>query len=78
VARTQAVSYIWGRVTNAAGQTVTARLRAPEAYDLTAYATLLITQKILQGQFTPGFQTPATAYGENLVMELPRVQRDVM
>ncbi|HEU4552586.1 MAG TPA: saccharopine dehydrogenase NADP-binding domain-containing protein [Chitinophaga sp.] len=78
VTRTQGVSYIWGRVTNAMGQTVTARLRTPEAYDLTAYATLLITQKILQGQFTPGFQTPATAYGENLVMELPRVQRDVM
>jgi len=77
VMRTQAVSYIWGQVTNAAGKTVTARLRTPEAYDLTAYAVLLITQKILQGNFTPGYQTPATAYGENLVMELPRVQREV-
>lgn len=78
VMRTQATSYMWGRATNANGQTVTARQRTPEAYDLTAYASLLITQKILQGNFTPGYQTPAMAYGENLVMELPRVQREVL
>lgn len=78
VMRTQATSYMWGRATNANGQTVTARQRTPEAYDLTAYATLLITQKILQGNFTAGYQTPAMAYGENLVMELPRVQREVL
>lgn len=78
VMRTQATSYMWGQATNANGQTVTARQRTPEAYDLTAYATLLITQKILQGNFTAGYQTPAMAYGENLVMELPRVQREVL
>jgi len=78
VMRTQATSYMWGRATNANGQTVTARQRTPEAYDLTAYACLLITQKILQGNFTAGYQTPAMAYGENLVMELPRVQREVL
>ncbi|HEY8918269.1 MAG TPA: saccharopine dehydrogenase NADP-binding domain-containing protein [Chitinophaga sp.] len=78
VMRTQATSYMWGRATNANGQTVTARQRTPEAYDLTAYASLLITQKILQGNFTAGYQTPAMAYGENLVMELPRVQREVL
>ena len=78
VMRTQATSYMWGQATNANGQTVTARQRTPEAYDLTAYAALLITQKILQGNFTTGYQTPAMAYGENLVMELPRVQREVL
>ena len=73
--RDKAVSLIRGIVRNPQGQSVTAFMRCPEAYSLTAYATLLIAQKILNGQFRPGYQTPATAYGENLVMEIEGVER---
>lgn len=76
--RNQAISLIWGQVSNARGERVTARLRTPEAYDLTAYAVLLITQKILQGNFLAGYQTPSTAYGEGLVMEIPGVRRELV
>lgn len=76
--RNHAISLIWGQVTNARGQRVTARLRTPEAYDVTAYAVLLITQKILQGNFLTGYQTPSSAYGENLVMEIPSVHRELV
>ncbi len=76
--RRKSISIIWGQATNANGQTVTARLRTPEAYDLTAYAVLHITRKILEGQYSTGYQTPAGAYGPDLVMELPAVQREVL
>jgi len=74
--RDKAVSLIWGRVTNPQGQSLTARMRCPEAYSLTAMAVLLIAKKILEGNFKPGYQTPASAYGEDLVMEIPGVHRD--
>lgn len=74
--RSNAQSVVWGRVTNTAGKSVTARLVCPEAYDVTAHSTLLIAQKILAGNFKTGYQTPASAYGENLVLEMEGVERD--
>lgn len=73
--RRKASSLIAATVTNAQGQTVTAYLKCPEAYQLTADAVLLISKKILEGNYTTGYQTPATAYGENLVMEIAGVER---
>jgi short subunit dehydrogenase-like uncharacterized protein len=71
--RSKAISLIWGQVTNASGKTETMRLKGPEGYTLTMVSSLLITQKILNGNFIPGYQTPARAYGQNLVMEIPGV-----
>jgi short subunit dehydrogenase-like uncharacterized protein len=51
-------------------------LSAPEGYTFTAHSALIIVQKILNGNFSPGYQTPASAYGENLVMEIPGVERE--
>jgi short subunit dehydrogenase-like uncharacterized protein len=74
--RDKAVSLIWAKVTNPQGQSLTARMRCPEAYSLTALSVLLIAKKILQGNFKAGYQTPASAYGEDLIMEIPGVTRD--
>lgn len=74
--REKAISLVWGMAKNANNQTVTARLRGPEGYTLTAIATLLIAQKVLDGNFTPGYQTPAGKYGADLVMEIPGVTRE--
>lgn len=76
--RNKAVSMVWGQATNAAGNTATARLSGPEGYTLTAHSTLLIVKKVLSGNFSRGYQTPASAYGENLVMEIPGVYREVI
>lgn len=73
--RQKASSLIEATVTNAQGQTATAYLKCPEAYQLTAHSVLLISKKILEGNYTTGYQTPATAYGENLVMEIAGVER---
>src|SRR5260221_933346 len=76
--RRKAMSLIWGQAANSKGQTATVRMSAPDGYTLSTYATLLITQKVLQGNFKVGYQTPASAYGEDLIMEVPGVKREIV
>ena len=76
--REKATSLVWGEVTDAAGNKRTARLAGPDAYTLTAYSTLLITRKALDGHFKTGYQTPAGAYGEDLIMEIDGVKREIV
>ena len=73
--RTKSKSFIWGQATNTKGEKVTVRLSGPDGYTLTTHASLIIAKKILNGSFVAGYQTPAQAYGENLVMEIEGVQR---
>ena len=74
--RRQNRSLVWGEARNAAGQRRCARLSGPEGYTLTVHASLLITRKVLDGQAAPGFQTPAGAFGEDLIMEVGGVKRE--
>lgn len=76
--RSQGSSLVWGQAANATGKTATARLNGPDGYTLTAHSALLITQKILLGNFKPGYQSPASAYGEDLVLEIPGVFREIV
>lgn len=76
--RNKATSHIKGKVTNAKGQTVEAYMQTPEAYSLTAYTILIIAKKIINGEFKPGYQTPAGAYGPELVMEVEGVERTIV
>ena len=76
--RSKAMSLVWGQVANAKGETATVRMSCPDGYTLTMHSTLLIVQKILQGNFKPGYQTPASAFGEDLILELPNVKREIM
>lgn len=76
--RSKATSLVWGQVRNVQGKTAMVRLSGPEGYTLTTHAALIIVKKILNGNFSPGYQTPANAYGENLVMEIPGVQREIV
>lgn len=71
--RSKAIGYVWGKATNAAGQTVTTGCCGPEGYTITLHATLLIAQKILNGQLAVGYQTPAKVYGAGLIAEVPGV-----
>ncbi len=76
--RSKAMSLVWGEAQNEAGQKASIRLQCPEGYTLTAQSSLLIIQKVLQGNFKTGYQTPAGAYGADLVMELPGVTREIL
>ncbi len=74
-ARGTAHNELWGEARAADGRTAVSRLRTPEGYTLTARMALDIARKICDGRHTPGFQTPSTAYGKDLILELPGTER---
>ena len=73
--REKGKTLLWGEAHDDNGNRVEARQQGPEGYTLTAIAALNIAEKILAGDFVPGYQTPAKAYGADLVMEIDRVAR---
>lgn len=76
--RTKGKTLLWGQAEDANGNRVESRMSAPEGYTTTALAALNIMQKILGGNFQPGYQTPAKAYGADLILEIDGVlRRDV-
>lgn len=68
-------SYLWGEVSDAAGRRCVARLRGPEGYDFTVAASLALVTHVLGGSAPRGYQTPASAYGPDFVLELAGVKR---
>ena len=74
-ARAKARNELWGEARAADGSTAVSRLRTPEGYTLTAKMALSIARKICGGRHTAGFQTPSTAYGKDLILELPGTER---
>lgn len=76
--RSKAMSLVWGQVANGEGKTRTVRMSCPDGYTLTMYSTLLLAKKVLEGDLKAGYQTPASAYGEDLVLELPDVKREIL
>lgn len=67
--RANSKSYLYGNISNSREE-VEGRLVTPNGYTLTAKTSVLIASKILNGDFKPGYQTPATAYGEGLITEV--------
>ena len=68
--REEGKSFFWGRVENAAGKSVEARLQTHEGYKLTALTSVLIAEKVLNDNFKAGYQSPAMAYGKDLILEV--------
>ncbi len=73
--RAKGKTYLWGEVTDNAGDKVESRLECPEGYTTTALTALKIAEKILAGNFCVGFQTPAKCYGADLVLEIENTSR---
>jgi len=56
--------------------TVRTKLQVPEGYQLTMLTAVDIAQRILAGDFKPGFQTPSRAYGPDYILEFPGASRE--
>jgi short subunit dehydrogenase-like uncharacterized protein len=67
---------VWGQVSDLDGKRLSARLYTPEAYELTAASTVQAVIRLLNGGVRSGFQTPASAFGPDFVLELPGVTRE--
>lgn len=72
--REKSNTYLWGRAENADGASYEARLKTPNGYTLTAKTTLLFASKILNHTFRAGFQTPSSAYGRDVILEVDGCQ----
>ncbi|MFB6084451.1 MAG: trans-acting enoyl reductase family protein [Halorientalis sp.] len=69
-------SYVWGEVTDEEGGRAVSRLETPETYELTVHSSLEIAERVLDGDAPAGYRTPAGAYGPDLVLDLPGVERE--
>ncbi len=64
-------AHIWGRVYDDAGREVQATLETPSGYSLTVSTTLAVLERVLAGDAPEGFQTPARAFGKDLILQIP-------
>ncbi|ELZ25117.1 saccharopine dehydrogenase family protein [Natrinema limicola] len=72
---------VWGEVVDdATGQQARARLRTPNPYALTAEAAVVAAQRVLEdsARVPDGFQTPASAFGSEFVLELAETKRELV
>lgn len=75
-ARAKGWSRLWGEAAGPGDARAVSRLRAPESYTLTVLTALLCVERVLRGDAPAGYQTPSTAYGPDLVLEVPGVSRE--
>jgi short subunit dehydrogenase-like uncharacterized protein len=69
-------SLVYGEATDGSGARVASIQRHPDPYELTAAAAVEIAARALRGEVSPGWQTPASAYGPDLVLSLPGASRE--
>jgi short subunit dehydrogenase-like uncharacterized protein len=62
---------ILAEVTDADGTVVRSLVDSPPGYLLTVESAIVVAQQVLKGSFKTGFQSPASAYGEELIGLLP-------
>lgn len=67
---------LWGEAVDDAGNRATARLRTPDGYTLTVLTALAVVEKVLGGNAPTGYQTPATAYGPDFILEIDGCARE--
>jgi len=66
-------TFVWGEATDGE-TTVTSRLLTPETYALTVDAATTAAGRVLDGADIVGYQTPATAFDPEFVLELDGVE----
>ncbi|MFC7156797.1 saccharopine dehydrogenase family protein [Halomarina halobia] len=76
--RARSVVRVWGEVEDDEGNRVTARLRTPDTYDLTAETAVEAARRTAAGEVAPGFQTPASAFGPDFALEFEGVEREAV
>lgn len=74
--RERGKTFLWGRAVDAGGNSVEARQFGPEGYKFTMLTALKIAERIMDGEYCVGFQTPAKCYGSGLVLEIEGVRRE--
>jgi short subunit dehydrogenase-like uncharacterized protein len=75
--RARTRTHVWGEVADEQGRRAVSRLHGPEAGLVwTTITALGAAQKALNGGANPGYQTPASAFGKDFVLEGEGVTRE--
>ncbi len=74
--RAGAESRLWGEVRDANGRMMQSRLVAPDGYSLTAMTAVAAAVRVAAGAVPAGFQTPSSAFGQDFILQFPRVRRE--
>jgi short subunit dehydrogenase-like uncharacterized protein len=74
--RKKGLAIFIGEVTDQSGGRLSSKLIAPEGYTCTAFTTIEIMKRILNGEYKPGFQTPSLTYGKDFIMQFDGVKRE--
>jgi short subunit dehydrogenase-like uncharacterized protein len=74
--RARGRSLFWAEAADDDGRSARARLVAPDGYELTVRTALECVRRVLLADLQPGFQTPATAYGPDLILGIEGVRRE--
>ena len=62
--------YIWGEASNPSGRKTSAVIETRDTYSLTTSTSVLCVEKILEGDFQAGFQTPSLLFGHEFIFEV--------
>ncbi len=73
--RVSGKSFLWGKVWDEEGNHCASTLETISGYSLTAKTSVMVAERILQADFVTGYQTPAMAYGPDLILALDHTIR---
>lgn len=68
-------SVLWGKVFDESGNERSGLIETLSGYKLTSKTSVLIAEKILNGNCQRGYQTPSSAYGPDLILEIEKTRR---
>lgn len=68
-------SMLWAEVVDENGERCAARLETPDGYHLTVQTALRVVENVLNGEFRPGFQTPARMFSADFILGFDGVSR---
>ncbi|MGL5863382.1 MAG: hypothetical protein ACRCY9_19235, partial [Phycicoccus sp.] len=69
-------SAVWAEATGVDGSSATAVIHGPDAYPLSGATALACVSRVLAGDAPSGYRTPASAWGADLVLDVPGLVRE--
>jgi short subunit dehydrogenase-like uncharacterized protein len=76
--RAKSTTRVRGTVRDDEGNSVTAHLETPDTYDLATATAVEAARRVLSGDVSDGFQTPASAFGADFVLDAEGVTRTIV
>ncbi len=71
-------TYLWGKIWNDQGESVVLEMQTMESYQLTAFTAVRAAEVILEGNISPGYQTPAGAFGSDFIDQFEKFKLEVV